>query len=50
MGKHTAVGFKRKAKPNPFEGLRRMLSKDGLSASDKKEKVFFLESAVTIII
>ena len=32
-----AVGFKRKAKPNPFEGLRRMLSKDGLSASDKKD-------------
>ena len=32
-----AVGFKRKVKANPFEALRRMLSKDGLSASDKKD-------------
>jgi hypothetical protein len=36
-----AVGFKRKKTTSPMEAIRRMLSKDGLSASDKKDLAKF---------
>tara|TARA_B100000609_G_C17194991_1_gene424650 strand:- start:458 stop:1480 length:1023 start_codon:yes stop_codon:yes gene_type:complete len=36
-----AVGFKRKKTTSPMEAIRRLLSKDGLSASDKKDLAKF---------